>query len=70
MNETETKIQPVKGLHLAIENGKPVLKNNVNGVEITVSFAEEEPARNAKEACLDIISRQYCNSITEGTDKK
>ena len=61
----EGKIQPIKGLHLAMENGKPVLKNIVNDVEVTISFAEAEPARNAKEACLSIISRQYCEKITE-----
>lgn len=60
----EPKIQPIKGLHLAMEDGKPVLKNFVNDVEVTISFAEEEPARNAKEACLSIISRQYCDSLT------
>lgn len=55
----EQRITSDKGLRLAMENGKHVLKNTVNGVEITISFAEEEPARNAKEACLSIISNQY-----------
>ena len=55
----EQKIQPVRGLHLAVENGKTVLKNICSEVEITIFFAEEEPARNAKEACLSIIGRRY-----------
>ena len=55
----EQKIQPVGGLHLAVENGKTVLKNICNEVGITILFAEEEPARNAKEACLSIIGRRY-----------
>ena len=59
----EPKIQLKQGLHLAIENGNTVLKNYVDGVEITISFAEAEPARNAKEACLSIIGSQYENGI-------
>ena len=55
----EQKIQPVRGLHLTAENGKTVLKNICNEVEITIFFAEEEPARNAKEACLSIIGGRY-----------
>ena len=62
----EQKIQPVGGLHLAVENGKPVLKNICNEVEITIFFAEEEPTRNAKEACLSIIGRQYENRAVAG----
>lgn len=58
---TETKIESQKVLRLALEDGKHVLKNTVDGVEITISFAEEEPARNAKEACLSIITNQYQN---------
>lgn len=61
----EQKIQPVRGLHLAVENGKTVLKNICNEVEITIFFAEEEPARNAKEACLSIIGRQYESRAVE-----
>ena len=44
---------------MAVENGKPVLKNICNEVEVTIFFAEEEPARNAKEACLSIIGGRY-----------
>ena len=62
----ERKIQPVRGLHLAMENGKTVLKNICNEVEITIFFAEEEPTRNAKEACLSIIGRQYENRAVAG----
>lgn len=40
----EQKIQPVRGLHLAVENGKIILENICNEVEITIFFAEEEPA--------------------------
>ena len=65
----EAKIQPIKGLHFSMEDGKPVLKNVVYDVEVTISFAEAEPARNAKEACLSIISRQYCEKITETEGK-
>ena len=46
-------------LHLAKENDKTVLASSIGGVDITIFFAEEEPARNAKEACLSIIGRRY-----------
>ena len=46
-------------LHLAKENDKTVLASSIGGVDITILFAEEEPARNAKEACLSIIGRLY-----------
>lgn len=46
-------------LHLAKENDKTILASSIGGVEITIFFAEEEPARNAKEACLSIIGRRY-----------
>ena len=62
----EQKIQPVGGLHLAVENGNSVLKNICNEVEDTIFFAEEEPARNAKEACLSIIGRQYESRAVAG----
>ena len=65
----EQKIQPVRGLHLAVENGETVLKNICNEVEITIFFAEEEPARNAKEACLSIIGRQYESRAVAGESK-
>ena len=55
----EQKIQPVGGLHLAVENGNSVLKNICNEVEDTIFFAEEEPARSAKEASLSIIGSRY-----------
>ena len=55
----EQKIQPVRGLHLAMENGKTVLKNICNEVEITIFFAEEE-------ACLSIIGRQYESRAVAG----
>ena len=42
-------------LHLAKENDKTVLASSIGGVDITIFFAEEEPARNAKEACLSTI---------------
>lgn len=62
----EQKIQSMRGLRLAVENGKPVLKNICNEVEVTIFFAEEEPARNAKEACLSIIGRQYESRAVAG----
>ena len=46
-------------LHLEMEDGKPVLKNRVNGAEITLHFSEEEPPRNCKEAVLSILTHQY-----------
>lgn len=55
----EQNIKPVEGLRLVVENGEVVLKNNVNGAEITMHFAKEPPARNAKEACLSILTNQY-----------
>ena len=61
----EKRLVPEKGLYLAMENGEMVLKNNVGGVELTMSFAKEEPARNAKEACLSIIGHQYANNLTK-----
>lgn len=47
-------------LHLAKENDKTVLASSIGGVDITIFFAEEEPARNAKEACLS--KRTVCRS--------
>lgn len=40
--------------------------SRIGGVEITIFFAEEEPARNAKEACLSIIGRQYESRAVAG----
>ena len=61
-------------LHLAKENDKTVLASSIGGVDITIFFAEEEPARNAKEACLSIIGRRYSSKevvpITGETRKK
>ena len=44
---------------MAVENGNSVLKNICNEVEDTIFFAEEEPARSAKEASLSIIGSRY-----------
>ena len=66
----EQKIQPERGLHLTAENGKTVLKNICNEVDITIFFAEEEPARNAKEACLSIIGRQYESRAVEAVGSR
>lgn len=47
-------------LHLDLDqSGKYILKGIIHGMEATLSFADEEPARNAKEACLSIITDQY-----------
>ena len=46
------------------ENDKTVLASS--GVDITIFLAEEEPARNTKEACLSIIGRQYENRAAVG----
>ena len=48
------------------ENDKTVLASSIGGVDITIFFAEEEPARNAKEACLSIIGRQYESRAVAG----
>lgn len=53
-------------LHWAKENDKTVLASSIGGVDITIFFAEEEPARNAKEACLSIIGRQYESRAVAG----
>ena len=53
----EQNKKPVEGLRLTVENGEVVLKNNVNGAEITMHFAKEPPARNA--TCLSILTNQY-----------
>ena len=53
-------------LHLAKENDKTVLVSSIGGVDITIFLAEEEPARNTKEACLSIIGRQYENRAAVG----
>ena len=42
----EQKIQPVRGLHLTAENGKTVLKNICNEVDITIFFL---PKKNLRE---------------------
>ena len=53
-------------LHLAKENDKTVLASSIGGVDIPIFLAEEEPARNAKEACLSIIGRQYESRAVAG----
>lgn len=53
-------------LRLVKENDRLVLASTVGGVDITIFFAEEEPARNAKEACLSIIGRQYESRAVAG----
>ncbi len=57
-------------LHLAKENDKTILASSIGGVEITIFFAEEEPARNAKEACLSIIGRQYESRTVEAVGSR
>lgn len=57
-------------LHLAKENDKTVLASSIGGVDITIFFAEEEPARNAKEACLSIIGRQYESRTVEAVGSR
>lgn len=53
-------------LRLVKENDRLILASTVGGVDITIFFAEEEPARNAKEACLSIIGRQYESRAVAG----
>lgn len=53
-------------LHLAKENDKTILASSIGGVDITIFFADEEPARNAKEAFLSIIGRQYESRAVTG----
>mgnify|MGYP001659368217 CR=1 FL=1 len=53
-------------LRLVKENDQLVLASTVGGVDITIFFAEEEPARNAKEACLSIIGRQHESRAVAG----
>ena len=57
-------------LHLTKENDKTVLVSSIGGVDITIFFAEEEPARNAKEACLSIIGRQYESRAVEAVGSR
>ena len=57
-------------LHLAKENDKTVLASSIGGVDITIFFAEEEPARYAKEACLSIIGRQYESRTVEAVGSR
>ena len=57
-------------LHLAKGNDKTVLASSIGGVEITIFFAEEELARNAKEACLSIIGRQYESRAVEAVGSR
>ena len=35
------------------ENGKPVLRAEINGCRQTVVFAETEPEKNVKESCRE-----------------
>lgn len=44
----EQKIQPVRGLHLAVENGETVLKNICNEVEITIFFCRRRTCTKRK----------------------
>lgn len=53
-------------LRLVKENDRLILASTVGGVDITIFFADEEPARNAKEACLSIIGRQYESRAVAG----
>ena len=53
-------------LRLVKENDRLILASTVGGVDITIFFADEEPARNAKEACLSIIGRQYESRAVTG----
>ena len=57
-------------LHLAKENDKTVLASCIGCVENTIFFAEEEPARNAKEACLSIFGRQYESRAVEAVGSR
>ena len=58
-------------LRLAIDSttGAHILTGTLRGMDVTLSFADAEPARNAKEACLAIITDQYTDYATGNTRK-
>ncbi len=57
-------------LRLALDNtGAYILTGTLCDMEVTLSFADTEPTRNAKEACLSIITDQYTNHMIDSTCK-
>ena len=54
------------GLHLDIDkSGKPILTGLICGMEVTLSFAETEPAYNTKEICLAILTDRYAGHAVD-----
>lgn len=58
-------------LRLAIDSttGAHILTGTLRGMDVTLSFADTEPTRNAKEACLSIITDQYSDHAFGNTRK-
>ena len=58
-------------LRLEIDSttGTHILTGTLRGMAVTLSFADTEPVRNAKEACLAIITDQYTDYVTGNTRK-
>ena len=51
---------------LEYENGRPILKYEVAGMPITLSFVEREPEKDTKKEILGIITEQYKIRLTAG----
>lgn len=57
-------------LRLEIDStGAHILTGTLRGMAVTLSFADTEPTRNAKEACLSIITDQYSDHAFGNTRK-
>ena len=57
-------------LRLEIDStGAHILTGTLRGMAVTLSFADTEPTRNAKEACLSIITDQYTDYAIGNTRK-
>ena len=57
-------------LRLTLDNtGAHILTGTLCGLDVTLSFADTEPVRNVKDACLAIITDQYADHVTGNTRK-
>ena len=55
-------------LRLEIDStGAHILIGTLRGMAVTLSFADTEPTRNAREACLSIITDQYTDHAVAKT---
>lgn len=50
-------------LRIEKDNGKPIIKTEINGCQQTLLFAETEPDRNVKESIRRILTARYEDQI-------